>query len=82
MNDAPTPEQFVDIYAEMLKSASHKAFQKEIAKLEAALAASRDCRMCTKANRHGHRCMSTAQCVNGDQYAAVPPIQLWEKKDG
>jgi hypothetical protein len=75
-----SPEQFVDNYAEMLKSAVYKAFQKEIAKLEDELAAMRDCRTCAKAARYGNRCLSVAQCVNGDLYVAVPPIQLWEKR--
>lgn len=39
-----------------------------------------DCRTCRKACDHGHTCMSTAQCVNGDQYVSVQPIQLWEKR--
>ena len=41
-----------------------------------------DCRTCAKSFKHGSQCRSTAQCVNGDQYVAVQPVQLWEKKDG
>jgi hypothetical protein len=39
-----------------------------------------DCRTCAKSFKHGSQCRSTAQCVNGDQYVSVPPIQLWEKR--